>query len=167
METARSHSTQIAPIKNPNNLKVIWRNPRNITAVETRMWYQVTEPPQLTRSVDTYSGRWIDNFAARYHTMSTQSGLNSHEMYLGMFLRVSQYDPRRKRLHKNQHRAFWLLNVTYTRKTNIHSRVLGMVTFPFWLNTAFTVPIPSGIEKTMKRYGDIFGCHRSWERVGS
>jgi len=122
-----------------------------------------------SRSFDKYSGRWMDNFAAKYHTTSTQSGLNSHKRYLGMSLRVS-YHPRWKRLHKNQRWAFWLLNATHKRKTttpDIHSIVMGVVTLPFRLNTALTVPKASGIEKTMKRYGDIFGCHRSWGRVGS
>ena len=94
---------QITPVKDFDHAKVSLRDPRNTTTFETRMRYEVTKAPGSTRSVDTYSGRWIDSFPAKYHTMSTQSGLNNHEMYLGMFLRVSQYDPRRKRLHKTQH----------------------------------------------------------------
>ena len=100
---AKSHSTQIAPVKKLEYVKVALRDPRNATATETRMRYEVTKAPGLTRSVDTYSGHRIDSFPAKYHTRTRQSGLNSHEMYLGMFLRVSQYDPRNKRLHKNQH----------------------------------------------------------------
>ena len=138
---------------------VVLRDPRNTTATETRMRYEVTKAPgsnsRSSRSFDKYSGRWIDSFAARYHTRSTQSGWNSHTRYLGMSesLHVS-YDPRRKRLHKNQLRAFWLLNVTHTRKIatpDIHSRVMGVVTLPFWLNTALTVPMASGSKNMMKR----------------
>ena len=139
---------------------MVLRDPRNPTATETRMRYEVTKAPgsnstnSRSRSFDKYSGRWIDNFAAKYHTRSTQSGLNSHARYLGMSLRVS-YDPIRKRLQsKSQRCAFWRLNVTYTRKIttpDIHSRVMGVVALPFWLKTALTVPMASGIENMMKR----------------
>ena len=168
----KSQSTQIASVEKLAYAKVVLMDPRNTTAAETRMRYEVTRAPasnSTSHSFDKYSGRWIDNFAAKYHTRSTQSGLNSHKTYLGIFLCVS-YDPRRKRLHKNQRWAFWLLNVTHTRKTatpDIHSRVMGVVTLPFWADTALTVPMTSGIKKTMKRYGDIFGCHRGRGRVGS
>ena len=62
-----------------------------------------------SRSFDKYSERGIDNFDAKYHTTSTQSGLNNQESrYLGMSRRVS-YDPRRKRLNKNQHHVSLLI----------------------------------------------------------
>jgi hypothetical protein len=101
----KSHSTQIASVEKLEYAKVVLMDPRNTTATETRMRYEVTKAPgshSESSSFDKYSGRWIDNFAAKYHTRSTQSGLNSHKRYLGMSLRVS-YDPRRKKLHKNQH----------------------------------------------------------------
>ena len=43
---------------------------------------------------------------------------------------------------------------THTRKIttpDIHSRAIGTVTLPFWLDMAFAVPKPSGIEKKMRR----------------
>ena len=96
----KSHSTQIASVTKPVNIKVVLRDPRNPTVTETRMRYKVTKAPgsnsRSSRSFDKYAGHWIDNFAAKYHTRSTQSSLNSHEMYLGMSLRVS-YDSRRKK----------------------------------------------------------------------
>jgi hypothetical protein len=98
----RSHSIQIDSVDKFEYVKVALRDPRNTTAAETRMRYEVTKCPgsnSRSCSVERYSGRGIDKFAARYHTRSTQSSLNSHERYLGMSLRVS-YDPRRKRLHK-------------------------------------------------------------------
>ena len=104
-KAARSHSIQIASVENVENVKVVLRDPSNTTAAETRMRYEVTRAPasnSTSHSFDKYSGRWIDNFAAKYHTRLTQSGLNSHKTYLGIFLCVL-YDPRRKRLHKNQH----------------------------------------------------------------
>ena len=60
------------------------------------MRYEVTKAPgsnSRSRSFDKYSGRWIDNLSpnGKYHTRSTQSGLNSHKRYLGVSesLRVS------------------------------------------------------------------------------
>jgi hypothetical protein len=50
---------------------------------------------------------------------------------------------------------------------DIHSRVMGVVTLPFRLNAALIVPMTSGVKEEMKRYGDIFGCHRGRGRVGS
>jgi hypothetical protein len=102
---ARNHSIQIESVDKFEYVKVVLRDPRNTTAAETRMRYEVTKCPgsnSRSTSFDKYSGRGIDNLAARYHTRSTQSGLNSHtKRYLGMSARVS-YDPRRKRLHESQ-----------------------------------------------------------------
>ena len=103
---ARNHSIQIESVDKFEYVKVALRDPRNTTAAETKMRYEVTKPKcpgsnSRSRSFDRYSGRRTDNFAARYHIISTQSGSNSHKRYLGMSGRVS-YDPRRKRLHKSQ-----------------------------------------------------------------
>ena len=102
---AKNHSTQVETMDRFEYVKVALRDPRNNTAPETRMRYGVTRcpsPNSKSSSPDKYSGRGIDSFAARYHTKSIQSGLNSHKRYLGVSLHVS-YDPRRKRLHKNQY----------------------------------------------------------------
>ena len=145
--------------------------PRNATVVETRMQYEVTKANGSARSFDKYSRRWvgIDNFSAKYHLRSKQSSLNSHAMYLCGSMRV-WYGSRRKRLHRTQHWAYWLLNVTHTRKITtpyIQSKVMGVATLPFWLNTALAVPMATGVNKTVTRYGDIFGNHWGWGRVGS
>ena len=105
MIPARSHSIQIASVTKLKRVKIVLRDPRNTTAAETRMRYKVMKAPgsdSRSHSFDEYSGRGIDNFPAKYHTKSTQSGLNSNERYLGMSLRVS-YAPRRERLHENQY----------------------------------------------------------------
>ena len=105
---ANNHSTQIAPVKRLEYVKVALRDPRNTTATETRMRYEVTKAPgsdsmdPRSRSFDKYSGRQVDNLDVKYHTRSTQSSLNSHKRYLGVSLRVS-YDSRKKKLHKHQH----------------------------------------------------------------
>ena len=88
---AKNHSTQLATITELEYAKIVFRDPRNTTAAETRMRYKVTKAPgsnstnSRSRSFDEYSGREVNlNFAAKYHTASTQSGLNSHTRYLGM-----------------------------------------------------------------------------------
>jgi hypothetical protein len=100
---AKNHSTQVATMDRFEYVKVALRDPKNNAMLETRMRYEVTRcpwPNSESSSVDKYSRRGIESFAARYHTTSIQSGSNSHKRYFGMSLRVS-YDPRRKRLHEN------------------------------------------------------------------
>jgi len=49
----------------------------------------------------------------------------------------------------------------------MRSRVMRVTTLPVRLNTTSAVPMVSGVKKTVKRYGDIFGNHRRWGTPGS
>ena len=60
MKPPKSHSTQIAAMKELENAKVALMDPRNTTAAEIKMWYKVMKAPRSnlrsSHSFDKYLG---------------------------------------------------------------------------------------------------------------